>query len=376
MGRVMSKSRQKKQPPVQASDSADTVSSVISPVQWDQLDELEQLSVVCRLFFNGMGATQIAQEISKKYSTTFKRETTYRFLQKAYSNKWITYTPPRETKLESDFADKYIWLQRPKIVHTLCFEDVAYKAAELLVDILSDLKGSEKDTAHIGFAGGHAMCILAQTFAELLKTAKKKLPAKIVLHALVSGFDVREPTTDPNTFFTLFQSNKYQGIEFEYVGLHTQPMVKWKDIQALRFEEEGVAESYSLSKQINIIVTSATCWEDKDSVFRQYMAKHKGDVERLAADQCKGDMLWLPLNDEGPIESSTERRAMTLMDLTELPEFIQNGGKVLLALGPCSKCKEPKSEILRAILRQENLITHLVVDSQSARQVLENHGEV
>ena len=151
-------------------------------------------------------------------------------------------------------------------------------------------------------------------------------------------------------------------------------MAKWDDFETLR-QEQGVAESYEAKGDIDIIVTSATCWEDKDSVFRKYMEKYEGCVETLEANQCRGDMLWLPLNDQGPIVTSTPRRATTLMDLTELPEFIHNGGYVLLALGPCSKCDRPKSEILGAILRQENLITHLVVDSHSARQVLADHGE-
>ena len=59
-------------------------------------------------------------------------------------------------------------------------------------------------------------------------------PPKIVLHAVVAGFDVFEPTTDPNTFFTLFHTGTPPNVEFSFVGLHTPPVSESKDYDAIK----------------------------------------------------------------------------------------------------------------------------------------------
>jgi hypothetical protein len=76
------------------------------------------------------------------------------------------------------------------------------------------------------------------------------------------------------------------------------------------------------------------------------------------------------------VERNKDMRAMTLMELSDLPGFISDKGKhVLLALGPCGVCKTPKGNILRAILDQDpHLISHLVVDSRTACEVFKSDG--
>ena len=83
-------------------------------------------------------------------------------------------------------------------------------------------------------------------------------------------------------------------------------------------------------------------------------------------------MLWRPIGVNGPIEVQTEIRAMTLMELSEFPAFIQRNKQVLLVLGPCTHCMEPKPGVLKAILSlKPQLVTQVVVDSRSARQVIQ-----
>ena len=52
--------------------------------------------------------------------------------------------------------------------------------------------------------------------------------------------------------------------------------------------------------------------------------------------------------------------------------FIREGQHVLLMLGSCGKCKTPKGNILHTILNQkEKLVSHLVVDSRTAGELVE-----
>ena len=87
-------------------------------------------------------------------------------------------------------------------------------------------------------------------------------------------------------------------------------------------------------------------------------------------------MMWHPLGKDGPLDIKTNMRTVTLMELKDLAAFINRGKKVILLLGPCGNCGGPKSEVLRSILNcKQKLITHLVVDSRSARGII-NQTEI
>lgn len=136
-------------------------------------------------------------------------------------------------------------------------------------------------------------------------------------------------------------------------------------------ENEDICDSLREAKKVDVIVTSGTCWADEHSSFRKYMQKSETSFNILNRQNCVGDMLWLPLGTEQPLSLETEIRAMTLFELNDLPDFIRRGKKVLLVLNPCFYCNQTKSSILKAVLNQkEHLITHLVADSRSVRNVL------
>jgi DNA-binding transcriptional regulator LsrR (DeoR family) len=339
-------------------------------VKWQDLSVAEQRSVVCRLFCNGKTLTEIAETVSENYKTDFKRQSPYKILSEAATEKWLTYVPPTTYLLESRLKKKYKWL-KSHVVQTSQFEDVAHHGAEQLLELLRDLKTSNGDEVHLGFAGGHAMKKLANTFSKMVTQPDPTIPKKIVLHAIVAGFDVYEPTTDPNPFFTLFQTPNPAGVEFSFVGLHAPAVVlseRYKEIQKL----EGIEESYKEKQKIDIIVTSATNWSDEDSTFRKYMEKSTGCFDMLSSANCIGDMLWQPISPQQIINIKTKIRAMTLLELSELPGLINKGKKVLLVVGACSRCNQPKSDILRAILDQKDkILTHLVADSLSVRGMLD-----
>ena len=340
-----------------------------SSVRWSDLDKAEQMSVVCRLFCDGLKLSQIAKKISQDYRTDFKRESTYPIIADAVKKEWIRYIPPPASMLEIKLKEMYDWL-KIQVIHTSQSKDVAYHGAKMLIEMLKDFKQQNRKEVHLGFAGGHAMRKLTQLFASMLSQSNGTIPKKLVLHAIVAGFDVYEPTTDPNTFFTLFQTANPAGIEFSFVGLHTPPVVFGSQYKKLRMAE-GIKESYDEAKKIDIIITSATNWSDKDSTFRKYMEKSKDCFDLLESSNCIGDMLWQPIGPREPIDLKTKIRAMTLWELSQIPDLIKKGKRVVLFLAACSKCGQPKSEVLRAILNQKNrLITHLVADSRSVRGIL------
>jgi hypothetical protein len=78
-------------------------------------------------------------------------------------------------------------------------------------------------------------------------------------------------------------------------------------------------------------------------------------------------MLWRPIAGSGPILDETAVRALTILELSDLPELIRQGKRVLLMLGPCASCSRRKGLLLQTILSQDKqLVSHLVVDSGTA----------
>ena len=228
-----------------------------------------------------------------------------------------------------------------------------------------------KNEVHIGFAGGHATRRLAHWFAQLLRQPAEGLPQTIVFHALVGGFDVNEPTTDPNAFFTYFVKDPAMQVETRFVGLHAPGVVKARQFASLK-ALDGICEACEATKDLDVVVTSASLWADEHSMLRKYMSKSDSAMEKLKGLGCIADMLWRPLSGSGPIEVETEIRAMTLLELSDLPHYIERGTHVLLVLGPCTGCGEPKARLLEAVLNMHPpLVTHLVVDSRSARGVFQ-----
>jgi hypothetical protein len=102
------------------------------------------------------------------------------------------------------------------------------------------------------------------------------------------------------------------------------------------------------------------------------MSESPESVEKFEKEGCLGDMLWQPIGPRGPFELDTHIRAMTIMKLSEVAELIEEKrAQVLLVAGPCAACHRPKTEVLKAILEHERrLVTHLAVDSRSARSLI------
>ena len=333
-----------------------------------RMDQMEVLSAVCKHFCKGRTASEIVKAMRAEGVEDIRREDPYQFISYAASRGWIRFVAPHEHSLREQIKKRCGWLKDVEVVHSAVFEDVAYHGAAMLIEMLQQYRLSKKEV-HIGFAGGHAMRKLAWAFAQLLREPTDGLPETVMFHSMVAGFDVYDPTTDPNAFFTYFLPDPAMQVKTGFVGLHAPAVVRTKQFAELR-ELEGIEECYAASKDLDIVVTSASIWTDQHCLLRKYMDKSKKSLVALKDAKCIGDMLWRPLARGGPIEIETEIRAMTLMELGDLPAFVAAGKQVLLALGPCSGCGMPKGEILDAVLGMKPpLITHLVVDSLSARRV-------
>jgi DNA-binding transcriptional regulator LsrR (DeoR family) len=332
-------------------------------------EELE--SLVCSHVGEGHPPAEISKLLKKLYKIRIRRERPYQILAAAAIKKLFQYLPPLESKMAGDIRRSH-HLEDVQVVHTARFQDVAFRAAETLVEMVLQHARSKKgkDCIHIGFAGGYSMHKLARCFADMLRQPGLGLPKVICLHALVGGADPKDPTTDPNAFFTYFLEDPFVRDLMDFALLHAPAIVHARQFTEIK-EWEGIVEAYREAKDLDIIVTSASDWADPHSMLYKYMRNSPESIDALKRAHCVGDMMWRPLGENGPIEFETAIRSMTLVELSELPAFIERGGSVMLALGPCGGCRRPKGQILRTILNlKEPLVTHLVVDTRSAREML------
>jgi DNA-binding transcriptional regulator LsrR (DeoR family) len=328
--------------------------------------EEEVLAISCGLLADeGLTAVEIMERLEFDYGVIILREDAYAYVRKAATRGWIRFVPPHANRLMARVRGAYPWLQDAVVIKTARMEDVAYRGAEMLLELLQQRYSGKE--VHIGFSGGMAIRTLARRFAELLREPISYLPSKIVFHALVAGFDASDPATDPNAFFNDFVSDPMMPFETSFVALHAPAMIEArleKELQRL----PSLKEAYDRASEIDIVVTSTSCWTDDHSMLRHCMALAGESVDDLERAGCRGDILWQPIGADEPSRLNSKIRAMTVMKLEQLSELVARNKQVLLVAGPCHKCHAPKTKVVKAILDQRaRLITHLVTDSLCAR---------
>lgn len=340
------------------------------------LDFMEVLTAVLNEFVKGCTASEISRRLNQR-GIPMSREEPYEFISYAARHGWLEFVPPIEHELTARLRERAPHVQELEVVHTSSFEDVASRGADTLVRLVQKCvrSGGNRDRGvHIGFAGGHAMRKLAREFAQRLRRALPDMPEVLVFHALVAGFNIHEPGTNPNAFFTYFEDDPSIQVQTAFVCLMAPPMATSTEKRQIDWQP-SVRGARTLSPTIDIIVTSAGDWNDSDNTLREYLTLSNAadDIARLDDAGTVADMLWQPLGYTAPITAQTTTRALTVVTLEELSARIrQQGTRVLLCLGPCLKCHRSKEEVLRAALGQtEPLITDLVTDSISARRYLD-----
>lgn len=267
---------------------------------------------------------------------------------------------------------------------------------------------------HIGFAGGRTLESLADRLGGLLLRdldqidaeiqnrvvelcGKKKLSPptdffrnfrlQLVLHNVGSGFDYQDPSSHPvallyamvagtrlaeggRTVFRCFSASTYVPEDADNEGV----------------EDTGLAKQAAKdASKLDILVGSAGSIEDEESILRRFYrtpyveGKHaKTALEYFAAQECRGDYFWQPMDDKGPIQVPKKKgkrrkalcyRPASLITLEKLPQMIAEGTQVVLALGPggTDEATVDQGPILQAILKHKGpLLTHAIVDVESA----------
>lgn len=338
------------------------------------MDHAELLSAVCKYFCDGKTPSEIAEIMAEKHNILdMKREEPYQILARAAALRRLRFMAPTEIVLKERVREKCPWLDEVDIVHTGVFTPIADHVAAMLVRMLQRRAARGKDEVHVGLAGGHSMRKVCRAFAFLMSQRPPGMPKKLILHAMAAGFDVEDPMTAPTTFSAYFADDTGMPLADKFVGLYAPTLMDRDEIDKMK-SLEGIEEALSQASQLDIVVTSASVWSDKHSLLRQHLeSKSPGSLKALQDRGCIGDMFWRPLNKQGPIEVPEERmRTLSLMELGQFPEFIRKGGQVLLVLGPCGECHLPKGEMMEAVLTMNaKLITHLVADSRTTREVIE-----
>jgi DNA-binding transcriptional regulator LsrR (DeoR family) len=343
-----------------------------TPNDHEELTNLELVSYICNYLNKGVMPSDIADELKKDKKIEIHREEPYRYIGYAARHGWIQFNPPPDYALRKRLEKEHAWLDGVRVVHTKTLVDVARKTAGMLIRLLRDRANEGQSEVHVGFAGGHAMRTVAQQLAIMLREPAQGMPETVTFHALVSGFDVREPTTDPNAFFTYLYDDPAIPMNTEFVGLYAPPIVKPALVRDLRAVTQ-IDQAFKLAKDLDIIVTSGASWENpcSDSMLRDYMSHCPASMATLEKAGCIGDILWRPISATGPIPTTTKIRAMTLIELKDIEDLIAKNKSVLFMLGPCRACGQPRTELLKAILGMEKrLITHLVTDSKTAAGAL------
>jgi DNA-binding transcriptional regulator LsrR (DeoR family) len=338
-----------------------------------ELSHLERMSAVCKLFTQGKTVKGIMDAMYDKYGNAgrMKRETPYKLVREAGERGFLKYVAPPDHAFQHAISNHFLWLKRVNVVRTVVPLDVARETAAMLLRLVQECHRNNKkrNEVHIGFAAGLSMREVAQSFATLLTYPVPDLPDTIVFHAMLSGHDPGDPTTDPNSFFTFYLHPPTPQIKTRFVGFRAPAIVNTTSMPEFMGVRD-IIDAREAAQELDIIVTSGSDWNDPDSSLFRCMKRSQSTLDTLRAEGTVGDMLWRPLSETSPVLTATEIRALTLLELSDLPDFIKRGKNVLLMLGPCARCDRHKGSIMRTILSQEqHLVTHVVADSRTGGYV-------
>ena len=348
--------------------------------QRSELDHIEIQARVCGLFLAGKTVDEIVK-ICKEEGVSLSRQMPYEILREAARHKRFKYIAPPSHTLSDELADRFSRLRtRLDVVHSVESDQIAGRAAEKLLEMIASSSGNTryKNEFHIGFAGGGLLELTANFLSDKLRECRLPLPSTLYFHSLVARFD-DDPVMDPNSFVRHFILGPPLPLTVRFVGVMAPGFIETDTVRKLR-QTEGISEAFEKIGDLDLLVTSAGGhWTSGCSRLHQLyeLGGHDQLLRELNARHCVGDLMWCPVGEDGPIVLNHGKRAMTLVDLSDLPGLIGEGKRVMLILGPCASCRQPKSEILRTLLKlPQPLITDLVVDSYTARTVLSELAKI
>jgi len=337
------------------------------------IDDVELQSLVGSLFCRGLAIRKIHETVAKEHSwLDLRRTDLYPLLHDAAKLGRFRYRDLAHEAGSRDLLHRHHWLRGVRVVRTTVGTAVAQAAAESLLELVKKVVRSRNSrTVHIGFYGGHTMRALAREFGDLFRAATDDLPQHLVIHSLVAGFDPKDPSTDPQSFTQYFRGESRNEVKVEFHRLTAPPLVHPEGFRVLR-DLPFIKEAFEAARDVDIVVTSGSCWNDPDSALRKFMEQSPACHDALVAAKVIGDVGWRPIGVGGPICIETKVRALTLFELSDLPALIHDEKRVLMTLGPCGLCNTPKDGLLACLMNQEQpLMTDLVVDSRTWGRYLE-----
>ncbi len=330
------------------------------------LDEI--VSTVCNSLDRSVG--QIIDVVERRHGVRLGREQPYEIVRRAATEGRLQYDAPVDSRLSYALIEGHEWLKRVRVVRTSMASDVARHAARLLLDLVVKW---ERPDLHIGFAGGSLMAETVRSWAGFLKFSGNVKLKRLYVHALIAA--AYDPRRSLNGFVQWLLDDSLPFKTF-FVGLPTPAFLSPSGLAALR-RMEGVRDVFADAQKLDMVVTSAGAhWaEDHSGLNRQLAELSPESLVALKRAGCIGDVLWQPFGSSGPMDAGG-LRAVTLVDLADLPQLVRSGKRVMLVLAPCGSkdCGAPKDAILKAILDWRDGVTDVVVDARAASLVVPPAG--
>ena len=338
----------------------------------------EVISLACRYLSLGNPPARIPGLLEQQHNISITREQIWRLITYAFRNGWLKYSPPLEQDLGERLITHFPALQHARVVVTRTMEAVADEGARHLIRLMRQhAAGTQgKRPYHLGFAGGAMLRRVARSLSEQILRDPSALPESIVFHAIVSGFNMLDPTNNPDSYFSFFSDPQALPVNTSFVGLLAPGIILRSEMKKLK-TVKYIAQALDRVDEVDVFVTSAGHWRGNDSgLCRMYWDNSRPSYHQLKKAGTIGDMMWRPFSAAGPVTLETSIRAMTLLELTDLPQRIEQGRRVLLIAGPCMQCKGPRNDILEAILNQkQQYVTDLVADHRTASLLFHKPAE-
>ncbi len=342
-------------------------------MRYRDIDDYQLLSV-CQDFLDEVPLHEILERFNHSAPEPIKRENVYPLLREARKRGYFEVHPPANYTLQQRIIDVFdVEEDRVTVLRTRGMDGldyVAHETAKVMLRLIREVSAT-RDRVRIGLGGGTSVMRVARELADLL-SLEASLP-KLGLHALTSGFDVNRPQTAPVMFFGFFDQ---LSADIEFVGLFAQAVVKQGQYKEV-MKDPGVMESFSRSRDIDIVITSLASAQDPDGELTHFLKVGQADqfVGTLKKRGWLGDVLYRPFNSTEPITIERGERAVSIFELDDLVQLAAKPNKHVVLIGaPCNRCGRPKGDAMKPLFREKKLRlwSHVVMDMEAAQILLDD----
>ncbi len=336
------------------------------------LTKIELMSICVKAVLDGNNFEQAARLIKNEHFIVLNRFQARDFFLAACRANYVQSAFPLDVTLANRIRGHHPGLERARVVQAADLKSVAKVAAETLFGMMRDHNRSapRKDEIHIGVAGGPMTSEICRLLSKRLQFDCDGFPSTVIFHSLYGGDDPADTNTDPNAYFKYFKSDGSLGVSVQWIRFLSAPDVPKENYLNSR-RSVAVAKAFERKAELDIVVTSASCPKGHGA-FERIAAPTTEERQRLIAAGYLGDLMGCPMGPQGPLDIEMSTKIMMLMEANELPAFIASRKKVLLAVGACSRCHATKEPIVQVVLdqpRDRQLVTHVVLDSRTARRL-------